>query len=142
LLVVVFKGTSTTFFGVGGGPTGKRDKSMDNLMFSCCCAKVDRTWYGTCDCYSSSNTCNSTCLENNALQPSTYFSMAKNILKVIKKLYPSTVIWFSGHSLGGAMASLAAVYEQSSAVAFEAPGELLYAQRINLLTKSERVLPV
>jgi lipase ATG15 len=44
LIVIAIKGTSAAFFGVGTGPTSARDKQQDNLMFSCCCAAVDRSW--------------------------------------------------------------------------------------------------
>lgn len=31
-------------------------------MFSCCCGKVDRTWWGVCGCYMGGNSCNQQCL--------------------------------------------------------------------------------
>ncbi len=47
-------------------------------------------------------------------------------------MYPSATIWFTGHSLGGALASLAASTFEASAVTFNAPGEKLYALRLGL----------
>ncbi|CAG8450601.1 15280_t:CDS:2 [Funneliformis caledonium] len=44
-LIISIKGTS---MGFGAGPTVPRDKVNDNLLFSCCCAKVDRTWTPVC----------------------------------------------------------------------------------------------
>ena len=38
-VVVSIKGTSAGILG-GGGPTQKKDKINDNLLFSCCCASV------------------------------------------------------------------------------------------------------
>jgi lipase ATG15 len=42
-VVLSIKGTSGGWMG-GGGPTIKKDKFNDNLLFSCCCAYVDWTW--------------------------------------------------------------------------------------------------
>jgi hypothetical protein len=42
-VVLSIKGTSGPWIG-GGGPTTKKDKFNDNLLFSCCCAYVDWTW--------------------------------------------------------------------------------------------------
>jgi putative lipase involved disintegration of autophagic bodies len=42
-VVLSIKGTSGGWLG-GGGPTIKKDKFNDNLLFSCCCAYVDWTW--------------------------------------------------------------------------------------------------
>jgi lipase ATG15 len=49
IVVITFKGTSTSLFGVGGGQTSAHDKHNDNMMFSCCCASVDGTWIPLCD---------------------------------------------------------------------------------------------
>src|SRR5258706_4787300 len=48
------------------GPTTKRDKLNDNILFSCCCAHVDYAWrFNTvCDCCKSSWECSQTCLES------------------------------------------------------------------------------
>lgn len=35
-------------------------------MFSCCCGKVDRTWWGVCGCYMGGNSCNQQCLVDDA----------------------------------------------------------------------------
>ena len=51
ILIVSFKGTHAKFLGIGGGPTANNDKRMDNLMFSCCCARVDMSWTPFCSCY-------------------------------------------------------------------------------------------
>ena len=38
-VVLSIKGTSAGMFG-STGPTGKKDKLNDNILFSCCCASV------------------------------------------------------------------------------------------------------
>ncbi|KAK0537590.1 putative lipase atg15 [Tilletia horrida] len=52
-IVLAIKGTSPPFF-PGGTDTVRRDKENDNLLFSCCCARVSWTWSPVCDCYSGS----------------------------------------------------------------------------------------
>ena len=44
--------------------------------------------------------------------------------------YPDATVWFTGHSLGGALASLLALEAGSAAFCYEAPGETLYAERL------------
>jgi hypothetical protein len=57
-VVLSIKGTTLS------GPTSKADKLNDNLMFSCCCARVDFTWVfrTVCDCYAKHSRCDNTCL--------------------------------------------------------------------------------
>ena len=60
--VLSIKGTSAGFFG-GGGRTVHNDKLNDNLLFSCCCARVDWTWSTVCGCFGGGNKCDQNCLE-------------------------------------------------------------------------------
>lgn len=77
LMVIAIKGTSAEFFGVGAGPTSKQDKYQDNLMFSCCCAAVDRSWWPICPCADlSANSCNKTCLAEYINARDSYFQVA------------------------------------------------------------------
>ena len=61
-VVVSIKGTSAAVFG-GGGPTAKKNKFNDNLLFSCCCARIDWTWTTVCGCYRGGWKCHQNCLE-------------------------------------------------------------------------------
>jgi lipase ATG15 len=47
-------------------------------------------------------------------------------------MYPNSNIWITGHSLGGALASLLGVTFGAPVVAFEAPGEKMAAGRLHL----------
>ncbi|KAG9321343.1 hypothetical protein KVV02_001121 [Mortierella alpina] len=67
-VVLGIKGTSLKLFGTGGGPTGNNDKLNDNKMFSCCCGKVDRTWWGVCGCYLGGNKCDQQCLVDDLIK--------------------------------------------------------------------------
>src|SRR5712671_993340 len=146
-VVLTIKGTSIPI--VGGGPTIEKDKLNDNLLFSCCCARVSRTWTPVCDCYRSGRKCNEECVESALIDDSLFYPtgvvrslclssiMALNMLEQnlynnITSLYPNANIWVIGHSLGGSLASLLGVTFGVPVVAFEAAGERMAAQRLHL----------
>lgn len=143
LVIIAFKGTSTLLM---GGGTVSMDKYIDNMMFSCCCARVGISWIPVCGCYlggdnigleeghSSSGRCNQTCLEVELREDeNSYYQDAIRIVKRVQKDYPLAQLWFTGHSLGGAIASLMAVtFKSSAAITFSAPGDRLYAERLGI----------
>ncbi len=45
-------------------------------MFSCCCAKVDRTWRGVCRCYKNGWNCDDTCLHEEISTKDSYYKIA------------------------------------------------------------------
>ena len=150
-VVLTIKGTSPPI--VGGGPTIEKDKKNDNLLFSCCCARVSRTWTPVCDCYRGSWKCNQECVEDALIDESLFYptgvvrspfplvcvttlsnkrSLEQNLFNNITSLYPDANIWVIGHSLGGALASLLGVTFGAPVVTFEPPGERMAAQRLHL----------
>ncbi|KAL1944707.1 hypothetical protein VTO73DRAFT_3137 [Trametes versicolor] len=116
------------------GPTSKKDKFNDNLLFSCCCARVDITWiFNTvCKCYANNWRCDNTCLTDALVQDSLFYNVGVNLVNNLTALYPHANIWLVGHSLGGALASLLGTTFGLPSVAFESPGERLAAQRLHL----------
>ena len=51
-VVIGIKGTSGAGLpGGGSDETGGNDKTNDNLLFSCCCARISYMWTTVCDCY-------------------------------------------------------------------------------------------
>ncbi|KAG8888083.1 putative lipase atg15 [Tulasnella sp. 332] len=139
-VVISIKGGDPGYWGGGGGPTAAKDKLNSNLLFSCCCARVDWTWTTVCDCYSGYGKCDQTCLEGSLLEQSLYYSIGttpyrsliQNLYNNVTYLYPNTNIWVTGHSLGGALAALLGLTFGAPAVSFESPGERLPAQRLHL----------
>ncbi|KAJ3735403.1 alpha/beta-hydrolase [Lentinula guzmanii] len=127
-IVLAIKGTTLQ------GPTSKKDKFNDNLLFSCCCARVDFSWVfrQVCDCYSGSWKCDNTCLSNALVEESLLYTVGLNLVNDLLALYPSANLWLVGHSLGGALASLLGSTFGLPAVAFESPGERLAALRLGL----------
>ncbi|KZV64954.1 alpha/beta-hydrolase [Peniophora sp. CONT] len=128
LVVLSIKGTTVQ------GPTSKKDKFNDNLLFSCCCARVDFTWTfkKVCDCYKSGWRCDSICLSEALIEESLFYTVGINLVADITAMYPTATIWLVGHSLGGALASLLGTTFGLPAVAFEAPGERMAAHRLHL----------
>ncbi|KAL0954412.1 hypothetical protein HGRIS_003398 [Hohenbuehelia grisea] len=132
-IVLSIKGTSAGFLG-GGGPTSKKDKFNDNLLFSCCCARVDWTWSTVCDCYRGGWRCNQECLESALIDDSLFYPIGTNLYNNLTYMYPDSNIWIIGHSLGGALASLLGTTFGPPVVTFESPGEKMAARRLHLPT--------
>ena len=71
-VVVSIKGTSAGVFG-GGGPTVRKDKLNDNLLFSCCCARVDWSWSAVCGCYGGGWKCDKDCVQESLAEDSLFY---------------------------------------------------------------------
>ncbi|KAJ6502398.1 alpha/beta-hydrolase [Mycena sanguinolenta] len=129
-VVLSIKGTTLPL----QGPTSKQDKYNDNLLFSCCCARVDFSWVfrKVCDCYKRSWSCDNTCLSKALIEDSLFYSVGTRLVNDLFFLYPTANVWLVGHSLGGSLAALLGTTFGLPAVAFEAPGERLAAQRLHL----------
>lgn len=72
-VVISVKGTSVGWLAGGGGPTVKKDHLNDNLLFSCCCARVGPTWSTVCDCFSGGYKCDQTCVEQSLIDESLFY---------------------------------------------------------------------
>ncbi|KAK7691229.1 hypothetical protein QCA50_006332 [Cerrena zonata] len=131
-VIISVKGTSAGWVVGGGGPTTRKDKLNDNLLFSCCCARVGPTWSPVCDCYRGNYKCDQNCLEKSLVDDSLFYPVGTNLYNNVTYLYPDANIWVIGHSLGGSLASLLGVTFGVPVVAFEAVGEKLAAQRLHL----------
>jgi len=130
-VIVSLKGTSPAVF--DGDGTTTSDKLNDNLFFSCCCAQGGQYfWRQVCDCYSSTYTCNQTCVVKALRKENRYYRAAIDLYTNITELYPQSNIWLVGHSLGGAVSSLLGLTFGIPTVTFEAPGEDLAADRLGL----------
>ncbi|KAF8891294.1 Lipase [Infundibulicybe gibba] len=127
-VVLSIKGTTLQ------GPTSKKDKFNDNLLFSCCCARVDVSWVfrTVCDCYANHWRCDDTCLSTALIEESLFYSIGVRLVDDLRHIYPGANVWLVGHSLGGALASLLGSTYGLPAVAFESPGERLAATRLHL----------
>lgn len=134
-VVIAIKGTSGAGIpGGGSDETTGNDKTNDNLLFLCCCARVSYLWTTVCDCYEKTYTCNQDCLESELIRQDRYYQAVLDLYRNVTKLYPpeKTDIWVTGHSLGGALALLLGRTYGLPVVAFEAPGEMLATKRLHL----------
>ncbi|XDT21276.1 Lipase (class 3) [Nakaseomyces glabratus] len=133
VVVIAIKGTSSQgLFGSGEEDTITNDKINDNLLFSCCCARISYLWTTVCDCYMKSYTCDENCVEAELKRKDRYYAATLKLYKQVTEMYPDSAIWLTGHSLGGALAALLGRTYGVPAVTFEAPGELLPAKRLHL----------
>ena len=82
-VVLALKGTSAGWITGGGGPTVRKDKLNDNVLFSCCCARVGPTWSTVCGCYKGSGKCSQECVESALQDDDLYYSVG-----VVSKLLP------------------------------------------------------
>jgi lipase ATG15 len=62
-------------------------------------------------------------------QPDSYLNVALKVVHYVALAYPQATLWLTGHSLGGAVAALAAAEIGTSAVLFATPGDYLFAIR-------------
>ncbi|RUS17822.1 Alpha/Beta hydrolase protein [Endogone sp. FLAS-F59071] len=130
-LVMSLKGTSAGLF--GGGETGVKDKLNDNLLFSCCCARVGSSWKTVCDCYTGNDyECDQECVEDSLSNEELYYSIAMKIFLELYALYPNATVWVTGHSLGGSLASLLGLTFGLPTVTYQIPGERRAASRLHL----------
>lgn len=135
IVVIGIKGTlGAGLPGGGSDETGNNDKTNDNLLFLCCCARVSYMWTTVCDCYEKTYTCNQDCLEKELMRKDRYYQATIDLYKNVSSIYSTEEyeIWVTGHSLGGALASLLGRTFGLPAVAFEAPGEMLAMKRLHL----------
>ncbi|KAK7036136.1 putative lipase ATG15 [Favolaschia claudopus] len=131
-VVISVKGTSGPWIAGGEGPTKTKDKLNDNLLFSCCCARVGPTWYTVCDCYSGGDKCDQNCVERALVDDSLFYPIGTNLYNDVAYMYPKANIWLTGHSLGGSLAALLGVTFGVPVVAFETPGDKMAATRLHL----------
>ncbi|KAI9486961.1 MAG: Alpha/Beta hydrolase protein [Benjaminiella poitrasii] len=131
LVVISIKGTSAGLW--TGGPTGEKDKLNDNMLFSCCCARISRAWTPVCDCFKGNEyKCELSCLQKNIDQSELYYDHALDIYKDVYEQYKNSSIWITGHSLGGALASLVGQTFGVPTVTFEIPGDRMASTRLHL----------
>lgn len=135
ILVISIKGNSA-------GKTRHNDIVNDKLLFSCCCESKDHSEQTGCDCKMNENACDNHCLENQIKSRTFYYDMAMRIYKDISDRHPQSMIWLTGYSLGGAVASLVGQTFLVPIVSFGIPGDQFAARKLHLPHAPGLPLPV
>lgn len=128
----------------------RKDKLNDNLLFSCCCARVDWSWTTVCGCYGGGWKCDKDCVQESLVEDSLFYPVgtvrcynafvheystlmpAQNLYNNLTYMFPDATIWITGHSLGGALAGLLGITFGAPVVAFETPGDRMASRRLHL----------
>ena len=144
--VCIQQGTFTDDVCIQQG-TSTNDKANDNLYYSCCFYKHN-TIFPECDCgntiFSECNCgnkingtekyCCASCYKSSTVYDLNYMNIADNIIKKIKEYidFENSIVIFTGHSLGGTLASMMGLTYNKIAVAFESPGDKHYIDLVGL----------
>jgi len=132
-VIIGLKGTSLPYF--DDGETSNNDILNDNLFGSCCCGQGGQyAWRRVCDCQTSTDTCNSSCVMTSLQKKSNYYHAARHLYHNITAIYPDADVWLTGHSLGGVVSSLLGLTYGLPTITFEAFPDALAARRLGLPT--------
>lgn len=155
--VVAFKGTSVSLFGLNSDfddylllendlESSKSDKYNDNLFFSCCFYKQSKM-FNSCDlCENNANnqlymnsellnkTCCKDCYSGTLDYSLNYINIVKKIIENVMTIidFEKSKIIFTGHSLGGVLASVSSIMYDKQAITFETPGDKHYLNLLNM----------
>lgn len=141
--VVAFKGTTVDIIhsleSVGG-----MDKKNDNLFFSCCYYKQVRNLKCSLDNFGENDDyreCSIDCYKESLNQEYNYYNIGKNIIDGWKSTidFENSLVIFSGHSLGGALATMMGITYNKYVVTFESPGEKHYIDLVGLKYTDENL---
>lgn len=125
--IVSFKGTNILPY----EKTRKYDKYNDNLYFSCCFNQTNYNYNLSC------KECNKKCYKETLNDQNNYINIAKSMMDTLSSKidFNNNTIIFTGHSLGGAIATYMGILYNKTVVTFQTPGEKHYLSQIGKETK-------
>lgn len=129
--VVSIKGTSILFDTINF----QNDRFNDNLFFSCCYYKQSNLYNGLhnkCDINTPEHTCSQSCYLESAQFDLNYMNILDKIGSNLERLIDLNKVIFTGHSLGGFLATYMAIKYNRPAITFETPGTKRYLDLIGL----------
>lgn len=124
-LVLAIKGTSLNILGFKLGETSTNDKEIVNIMFNTCRRRSERN--------------NCLYLKKIAFDKLRYLYDLQIIMNSIIQLYPNKNIILTGHSLGGALASLLSMIYKYKCIPFASPGEEYFSRLLNLSKSDSKI---
>jgi lipase ATG15 len=138
--VIALKGTSTLLGKAHPVDNLKvdisNDKKNDNMFFGCCFHK--QTPLFPCNCsFKEKKMCCKSCFEKSLKYKLNYFVIGKQILHDVNRLidFNNSKVILTGHSLGGALATMLGLVFDKTAVSFESPGERNYMEKAGISYK-------
>lgn len=121
------------------------DKFNDNLYFSCCYYLESNLFNKEdCECTRDDNKCKKIdvknkycykkCYQNSTSYTNNYINIAKQMMDNLQKTidFNTNEIIFTGHSLGGVIATMMGILYDKYVITFESPGEKHYIDLIGL----------
>jgi len=109
------------------------DKFNDNLYFSCCFYKQSHLFNRSlCDSTDNNNNCSINCYKNSTSFDLNYINLAKDIVEKVKDTIDFNNLIFTGHSLGGTIATIMGILYNKTSIAFQSPGDKHYLDLIGL----------
>jgi lipase ATG15 len=111
------------------------DKFNDNLYFSCCFYKQSNLFNDLhCECDKGTFNCCKSCYQNSTSFSLNYINIAQDIIEKIKKDIDIDFrnVIFTGHSLGGTIATIMGIIYNKTSIAFQSPGDKHYLDLIGL----------
>jgi lipase ATG15 len=116
------------------------DKYNDNLFFSCCFYKKSNL-FEKCELCDDTNkhTCCKQCYDISLHFELNYINVVKSIIEKVKSMidFETSTIIFTGHSLGGILASVSSILYNKKAIAFQTPGDRHYLDLVNNLSNTK-----
>lgn len=130
--IISFKGT-TLHLRHGSDMVGHNDKINDNTFFSCCYYKQVKNLNCKLNENEDENNCKKKCYKETLEDSKNYYNISKNIIDTwLSANNNNKLVIFTGHSLGGALATMMGITYNTYVVTFEAPGEKHYIDLIGL----------
>jgi putative lipase involved disintegration of autophagic bodies len=126
---------------LSGGYSSGNDKYNDNLFFSCCFYKQSSLFENCNICNNicnsnifkrSDNNCCSDCYKTSLEYKNNYINDIRKIIERVKTKidFNKSKIYFTGHSLGGMLASIASLLYNKTGASFETPGDSHYIKLV------------
>jgi len=125
--------------------TVKNDRFNDNMFFSCCYYKQSKEYTDYLDdtvCNrDNEKICNKSCYTESTKIELNYINIITNIIENMKKdiNFDTEIVVFTGHSLGGTLATMMGMKYNKQVISFDSPGTRHYINLLNIQENTEQI---